>query len=433
MLDRYSTYLLNIRNNLIQCGVEVPVKDIKDYFDVCALEEELSDVLWFYKILAVSGSEYALHDFFLPLNGYFKERMRSIYYQEFLDFLSDYKTIGVEELRSKYLLEGGDAYDFKDDTQDEKVEADEDDVGFEEDDLFGYTDDPEEEEEPSNLQEGQQEKQEDNQQEDTLNSEDVDSDSPFGNDTIAVDSPNSPYVSHGVYLEDLYQEDDESTPSEDPENTEEDDIFSFDEDDRGEEGNIGDSDSFNFDEDTGDSSSFDLNEDIEDSNPSNFDEDSSNEDIEDSNPSNFNEDSPYVPHGVYLEDLLEQPDEEEDEDEESSDEVEDYSNFDDWDEDPEDESWNEEEDEDDEDGYFDFEEDSSDEDDGFEFEESSSDSDEDDDWYPEPSQETGTMGSKSVDKPVIPERDLSDALQDFINGSLTSARNSIRGLKNRKK
>lgn len=421
MLDRYSTYLLNIRNNLIQCGVEVPVNDIKDYFDVCALEEELSDVLWFYKILAVSGSEYALHDFFLPLNGYFKERMRSIYYQEFLDFLSDYKTIGVEELRSKYLLERGDAYDFKDDTQDEKVEADEDDVGFEEDDLFGYTDDPEEEEELSNLQEGQQEEQEDNQQEDTLNSEDVDNDSPFGDDTIAVDSPNSPYVSHGVYLEDLYQEDDESTSSEDPENIEEDDTFNFDEDDRGEEGNIGDSDSFNFDED------------IEDSNPSNFDEDSSNEDIEDSNPSNFNEDSPYVPHGVYLEDLLEQPDEEEDEDEERSDEVEDYSNFDDWDEDPEDESWNEEEDEDDENDYFDFEEDSSDEDDGFEFEESSSDSNEDDDCYPESSQEMSTMGSKPVDKPVTPERDLSDALQDFINGSLTSARNSIKGLKNRKK
>ena len=42
--------------------------------------------------------------------------------------------------------------------------------------------------------------------------------------------------------------------------------------------------------------------------------------------------------------------------------------------------------------------------------------------------------SEETPKPnTPPPRDLSDALQDFINGSLTSARRSIRSLKNRKK
>ena len=106
MFSDYRKYLLRIRNNLIQCGVEFPVERVSSYRDVFELGCELDEVLWYYSVLAVSGSVDALQGFFLPLNGYYKERLRTLTYKEFADFLKDYDKISVSgKLKSKKALD----------------------------------------------------------------------------------------------------------------------------------------------------------------------------------------------------------------------------------------------------------------------------------------------------------------------------------------
>ena len=96
MLSEYRKYLLRIRNNLIQCGVGFPVESISDYRSLYELGCKLEDVLWYYSVLAVSGSSTALKGFFLPLNGYYKEKVRLDTYEEFRSFLSNvYDKISV--------------------------------------------------------------------------------------------------------------------------------------------------------------------------------------------------------------------------------------------------------------------------------------------------------------------------------------------------
>ena len=103
----YRQYLINIRNSLIQSGVEVPVTDAESYEELFQLGLNLDEVLWYYKVLAITNSEYSLKNFFVPLSGYYKERMRSICYSEFLDFLKDYKSISAEDIIRKNLIGGG--------------------------------------------------------------------------------------------------------------------------------------------------------------------------------------------------------------------------------------------------------------------------------------------------------------------------------------
>ena len=106
MLSEYRKYLLRIRNNLIQCGVEFPVSKVSSYREIFELGCELDEILWYYSILAVSGSEEALNGFFLPLNGYYKERVRSLTYKEFSDFIKDYDKISLSgRLKAKKAVE----------------------------------------------------------------------------------------------------------------------------------------------------------------------------------------------------------------------------------------------------------------------------------------------------------------------------------------
>lgn len=68
MLSDYRAYLLNIRNSLIKCGVDLEVKDISSYDEVFYLGEMLSDLLWFYSVLSIGGSDDRLRGFLFPLN-----------------------------------------------------------------------------------------------------------------------------------------------------------------------------------------------------------------------------------------------------------------------------------------------------------------------------------------------------------------------------
>lgn len=107
MFEDYRKYILSIRNNLIQCGVEFPVSSDSSYREIFELSHKLDSILWFYSILGISGSEDALKDFFLPLNGYYKDKMRTIFYEEFTDFMNDYKELSVEHaIRQNSLKKG---------------------------------------------------------------------------------------------------------------------------------------------------------------------------------------------------------------------------------------------------------------------------------------------------------------------------------------
>lgn len=95
MLEDYRSYLTNVRNNLIQCGVEFPINPLSTYSELFYLGLQLDEVLWYYHILAVSGSEEALVGCMFSLRGYYKEKMRQVFYNEFRDFLQDYKKIST--------------------------------------------------------------------------------------------------------------------------------------------------------------------------------------------------------------------------------------------------------------------------------------------------------------------------------------------------
>lgn len=107
MFEDYRRYILSIRNNLIQCGVEFPITSDTSYRDIFELSHKLDSILWFYSILEISGSEDALSEFFLPLNGYYKDKMRTIFYEEFTEFMKDYSELSVERaIRENSLKKG---------------------------------------------------------------------------------------------------------------------------------------------------------------------------------------------------------------------------------------------------------------------------------------------------------------------------------------
>lgn len=98
MLEDYRKYLLGIRNNLIQCGIEFPVSSIDSYRDLFYMGYYLDDLIWYYSVLEISGSEDRLSGFYLPLGNYFNNKMRQVFYQEFMEFLVDYNKISVRQV-----------------------------------------------------------------------------------------------------------------------------------------------------------------------------------------------------------------------------------------------------------------------------------------------------------------------------------------------
>jgi hypothetical protein len=101
MYSEYEKYLLNIRNSLIQNGIEFPeiTKGDMNYYELFKLGIKLSDILLYYRVLAVSGSGDGLENFFLPINTSYVDKIRGICYSEFVsDVLPTYKklSLGIE-------------------------------------------------------------------------------------------------------------------------------------------------------------------------------------------------------------------------------------------------------------------------------------------------------------------------------------------------
>lgn len=102
MFEDYRRYITSVRNNLIQCGVEFPISPLETYEEVFYEAMKIDEVLWYYSILAVSGSDKALKGFILPLGGYYKEKMRQVFHNEFMEFIKDYRLIS----KTHTLLDG---------------------------------------------------------------------------------------------------------------------------------------------------------------------------------------------------------------------------------------------------------------------------------------------------------------------------------------
>lgn len=95
MLSDYKSYIFSLRDNLIQCGVDlsVDIKENTSYKDLFFLSLKISDILYFYRVMAVSP-DYALRDFMLPLNKNYKDVIRGISYGEFVEtILPDYRVL----------------------------------------------------------------------------------------------------------------------------------------------------------------------------------------------------------------------------------------------------------------------------------------------------------------------------------------------------
>ena len=95
MLQDYRNYIVNIRNGLIQCGVEVSISPLSSYRELFYEADKLSQILWFYSIMGISDSPLALDGFLINLTGYYKEKMRQKFFSEFQDYYESYKNIST--------------------------------------------------------------------------------------------------------------------------------------------------------------------------------------------------------------------------------------------------------------------------------------------------------------------------------------------------
>lgn len=133
MLKDYEEYLVRIRDNLIRCGVSLPVKRDYTYEELFNLGENISDILWFYGILAVVNSRARLMGFNWSLDRTLKGKLRSMFYDEYLEGKRSYDEISVEKfLEKKYgsqrVSEGYDESDDEDDQEDSGYDPPEQDI-----------------------------------------------------------------------------------------------------------------------------------------------------------------------------------------------------------------------------------------------------------------------------------------------------------------
>ena len=396
MYSEYERYLLNIRNSLIQNGIEFPeiTKGSMSYYELFKLGIKLSDILLYYRVLAVSGSGDGLENFFLPINTSYVDKIRGICYSEFVsDVLPNYKklSLGIEP------EEDTDDVALVDVENTEEVESD-----FSED-LFNSM------------------FEEDNTEEDVSDDTDDSIENDFDATIKQRLNENTKYVPNGVYLEEEppegYSDDvvytDSGTFLDDESDMEE---SSYDEESE-DEGYSDESDTYE---------ESDYSEDEDDYDESNYSED----DYEESDYSEDEEDyseSNYSDEEGYLESDYSEDDEDDyEESDYSVDDEDDYAESD-YSEDEEDayEESDYSEDEDDyaESDYSDDYEESDYSEDEDDYEESDYSQDEEDDYeesdYSEDDEE-GTYSNSNVNS-VKPKKtkDLGDEIQDITNTVLT--------------
>lgn len=196
MLKEYKEYIENIRNNLIQNDIQVPEYELKDYADVFKYSLILEQVCWFYQMLLLMNSEYAIKGKFLYAESY-QEKIRQLAYKDFMVYKESYKQISskyqlLEELKSKVSVE-------------EQGYEDED----EEIDLFGSEEENNEESLGTFL--------DIDTKSDESEIKNIQEDSNLLENIVELNKLDGTYVSHGVFI-DEYQSSSEQQETEENEN-----------------------------------------------------------------------------------------------------------------------------------------------------------------------------------------------------------------------
>lgn len=124
MFQEYRDYIKNIRNNLIQNDIDVEIVDIEDYRSLFMYTFTLEQVLWFYEMLGVSGSQFKKSCRYI-YDEQSEEKIRQIAYKDFMGSIEGYRNLSarvflVSKLESE--LAGADLEGFNSKDLDENME-----------------------------------------------------------------------------------------------------------------------------------------------------------------------------------------------------------------------------------------------------------------------------------------------------------------------
>lgn len=115
-LKLYENYLLMIRDNLIRCGVGLPVKDDYTYEELFNLSEEIDQILWYYRVLAIANSRDRLKDFIFPMDRTYVSYMRNVFYKEYCESKKDRREVTISGLVPNTDI----GYEYRDTDDDEE-------------------------------------------------------------------------------------------------------------------------------------------------------------------------------------------------------------------------------------------------------------------------------------------------------------------------
>lgn len=129
MLSEYRDYLVNVRNNLIQSGIEYPINSMDTYEELFYEAVNLQQVLWYFSVMAVGddSQELGIPGYFIDLTGYYRDKMRRKFYEEFRDTVDDYKRISTTAilLRGDEVAQAGDTGSVEEQEGDDVFEVEE--------------------------------------------------------------------------------------------------------------------------------------------------------------------------------------------------------------------------------------------------------------------------------------------------------------------
>lgn len=203
MFQEYKDYIKNIRNNLIQNDIDVEIVDIEDYRSLFMYTFTLEQVLWFYEMLGVSGSQFKKSCRYI-YDEQSEEKIRQIAYKDFMGSIEGYRNLSarvflVSKLESELADADLEGFDSKDLDENMEISLDEDinsldNDGPAEDNMLQYSQSLEVEYVPHGIY-----------IDDYVGNEKQDSKSL----KEVSENGNKTYVSHGIYIEDIVPKEEE--------------------------------------------------------------------------------------------------------------------------------------------------------------------------------------------------------------------------------
>lgn len=130
MFQEYKDYIKNIRNNLIQNDIDVEIVDIEDYRSLFMYTFTLEQVLWFYEMLGVSGSQFKKSCRYI-YDEQSEEKIRQIAYKDFMGSIEGYRNLSarvflVSKLESELADADLEGFNSKDLDENMEISLDED-------------------------------------------------------------------------------------------------------------------------------------------------------------------------------------------------------------------------------------------------------------------------------------------------------------------